>query len=477
MKNLFFTIFVLALLAISSTANALDAGISYAVYSDGTAPYVEINIEIAASAVTFQAGVEALILIKKGDKIINYEKYMLNSPILEYPQALLDVKRLAVPNGEYELEITFVDKNDPTNKDSFKTNLVVNLSETIQLTEIQLLRRFKADVSDNPFVKNGYFMEPLPFAYYDRGATILAYYAEIYNTDKATKEEYSVRSVIEQQLGNGASRLISVGSQRKKPSKMDGILIQMDIAKVESGNFTLTVEVRNKQGELMASRVMEFQRSNPFLDIANIPITDEVLERQFTQAMEEPTLRYSLRAIAMNVGNNQVESLKSLLQGNDIKAMRFFLFNFFAGRNPNSPEQAYLEYIEVAKAADKKFKSGFGYGFECDRGRTYMRFGLPDDMIHVEDDPSAPPYEIWVYNKFPATNQSNVKFLFYNASLAGDDFITLHSTARGEVNNPRWERELYKRNAGEEYQGKNYHDATGMKDNSNRRAREYFDSF
>jgi GWxTD domain-containing protein len=485
MKTSLFCLVLIAFLAIPTTLKALDAGISYAVYSDGQSPYIEINIEIAAAAVTFksvdsihlQAGVETLILIKQGDKVINYEKYILNSPIVEYPVALLDVKRMAVPNGDYELEITFVDKNDPENKDSYNKPLKVNLLDAVQLSEIQLLRSFKADASDNPFVKNGYFMEPLPFNYYDRGATILAFYAEIYHSDLATKEEYTVRSVIEQQLGNGASRLVSVGSQKKKPSGMDGILIQMDIAKVESGNYSLTVELRNKQGELLASRVADFQRSNPFLDIANVVLTDEVMERQFTHTMDEPTLRYCLRAIAMNVGNNQTEPLKVLLQGNNLKAMRFFLFNFFAGRNPNSPEQAFLEYIEVAKAADKKFKSGFGYGFECDRGRTYMRFGIPDDIIRVEDDPSAPPYEIWVYYKFPSTRQSNVKFLFYNASLAGDDFIALHSNARGEINNPRWERELYKRNAGNEFQGDNYHDATQMKDNINRRAREYFESY
>ena len=133
--------------------------------------------------------------------------------------------------------------------------------------------------------------------------------------------------------------------------------------------------------------------------------------------------------------------------------------------------------MEIARAADAKFKSGFRFGFETDRGRTYMRFGRPDDLIHVEDDPAAPPYEIWVYYNFPKTKQRNVKFLFYNPSLAGEDFILLHSNARGEINNPRWERILYARNAGEEYDGDNYGDATRMKPNVARNARTYFEDF
>jgi len=61
--------------------------------------------------------------------------------------------------------------------------------------------------------------------------------------------------------------------------------------------------------------------------------------------------------------------------------------------------------------------------------------------------------------------------------LAGEDYITLHSTARGEINNPRWERVLYARNAGEQYDGDNTQDATTMQRNVNRNARVYFESF
>ncbi len=106
-----------------------------------------------------------------------------------------------------------------------------------------------------------------------------------------------------------------------------------------------------------------------------------------------------------------------------------------------------------------------------------MKYGKPNDIVAVDDDPVAPPYEIWVYYNFPKTNQKNVKFLFYNPSLAGEDFIMLHSTARGEINNPRWERTLYSRNAGEQYEGDNYHDATTMQRNVARNARTYFEDF
>ena len=93
--------------------------------------------------------------------------------------------------------------------------------------------------------------------------------------------------------------------------------------------------------------------------------------------------------------------------------------------------------------------------------------------MQVEEDPSAPPYEIWSYNEFPQTLQNNVKFIFYNPSLAPGDFVLLHSTARGELNNPNWERDLYK-NAPNQQDSGNFIDGTGVQDNFNRNAGRFF---
>lgn len=485
MKSKFFALCALGLL-LPFAGQALDAGVSYAVYATPQQPYIEINIEIAAASVTFkradsthlQAGVETLILIKQGENVVNYEKYVLNSPLVDAPQSLLDVKRMIIPNGEYVLEITFQDIHDAENKDAFTVPLKVDIAEKLYLSDLQLLRGFRPDDSDNPFTKNGYYLEPLPFNFYDRSATLLAFYAEIYHANRSIADAgYTVRYFIEAEKGNGIKNLISVGTQRKKPAPIDAVLVQMDISKLESGNYSLTVEIRNEANELLFTRNLAFQRSNPFLRVTEADLTDEVLAKQFTEKLDEETLRYALRAISALAAGDESESLKNILKGKELKPMRYYLFRHFVRADANNPELAYLKFIETAKAIHEKFQSGFRYGFETDRGRTFLRFGRPDDFIHVEDDPGAPPYEIWVYYNFPKTNQKNVKFLFYNPSLAGEDFIMLHSTARGEINNPRWERTLYSRAAGEQYEGDNYHDATSMQRNTARNARVYFEDF
>lgn len=133
------------------------------------------------------------------------------------------------------------------------------------------------------------------------------------------------------------------------------------------------------------------------------------------------------------------DELKEILKEKDPEKMRFSCSAILRKKMPIIRSRPTKNYMAVANAAEKRFSSGFRNGFETDRGRTFLRFGQASDVVHVEDEPGAPPYEIWIYYKFPATGQNNVKFLFYNPSLAGEDYILLHSTARGEIQNPKWE--------------------------------------
>ena len=202
------------------------------------------------------------------------------------------------------------------------------------------------------------------------------------------------------------------------------------------------------------------------------------LDNEFVGKLSFDELQYSVRAIAPLVKDEDVDFMNTILskRNPDTTALKRFLFNFWVTQDPNQPEVLYGQYMEVAKAVDKMFDGGFGYGFESDRGFIYMKYGRPDDLVAVNNEPSAPPYEIWVYNDFPKTKQTNVKFLFYEPDL-GTDFQLLHSNARGEINNPQWEVTLYSGNAPNEIQGSNYIDATQMQDNINRRARQFFNDF
>ena len=480
MKYIFCSL--LSLLAFS--ARALDASISYASFYSPSGNYVEVYLHFAGKSASFrqlpdssfQANVDVVILFKKGGEVLKFDKYRLNSPAANAPIDFVDSRRYSLENGDYELEVTVTDANAPDNISTYTSPLKINFDpEKIGQSDIQLLASLQKyeGPTENPMVKNGYLFEPLATQFYDRTAQTLLFYNEIYNSDKTFDGDFLVTYAIEEVLDEDQTKRIQVGYRRCSPEAICPVVQQVDIADLPSGNYLLVVEVANRYKEVFSRKSAYFQRSNPFVKSSREEIAGKVetLEDEFVSKLSDEELRYSLKAIAMLVDDHDGEVLNLILKDSKREAMELYLFSFWARENPANPEIAYDDYMHVARAVDLRFNNGFGYGFETDRGYIFMKYGAPNDVVTIEDEPSAPPYEIWTYNQFPATGQNNVKFLFYNPSLAMNGFILLHSTARGEVNNPRWEVELYK-NAPNELQGSDYVSGTRMQSNMARRARQ-----
>jgi len=471
------------LLALSCAVFALDASISYATFKSPTQNYIEIYMHLSGQSVTFvpvdstlqKAELEVVILFKQGEEIVKYDKFLMSSPLAEQPLDFVDLKRYALENGDYLVDISVKDVHQEENAKSYKTEVTVDfVNDEVQQSDLQLLAAIDKAVNPNhPFVKLGYQLEPMPYHFYDKNATHLLFYSEVYNTDAAIGEDFLVSYSINE-LVNDESKMIKIGHKREKAKAIVPLVVQMEIGDVPSGNYELVVEVRNRLNELLSQESVFFQRSNPFLNAERIELAEVPLENEFVQRLTAEELEYSLRALTPKVSQADMDHLNAILAKDNLDAQRLFLFSYWTQQDPNQPIIAYESYMQVVKAVNNEFKSGFRHGFETDRGFYYLKYGQPDDITRVIDDPSAPPYEIWSYNDFPYTQQTNVRFVFYNPSLAGGDFVLLHSNARGELNNPQWQVELYRRNAPDQIQGSDYINATEMQDNWGRRAGRNF---
>ncbi len=484
-------LFLTAFLSITSLSiNALDANISFCTFKSSTSGYVEIYLQVVGQTVeykmlqdsSFQANVEVVILFKKDGDVVKFDKYLLNSPTFDIPQDFVDMKRYGLDDGEYELEVSVSDQNGKENVKHFNQALIIDFGkERIYQSDIQLLASLRMPTEsqqNEPMAKGGYIFEPLPSHFYDRYCDRLIFYNEIYDTDKWVKDDFMVSCFLEKISNETSPNTIGLMHKRRSPEPMIPFLNQIDISELSSGNYNLVVEVKNKQGELLSKKSIEFQRSNPFLNTSREAIAAGAnsLGEAFVADLSMDELRYSLKAIAMQVDDTDGELMNTIIAEQKREAMELYLFSFWAREDPVNPHAAYLGYMEVAKAIDMKFKSGFGFGFETDRGYVYMKYGVPSDIASVEDEQSAPPYEIWFYNQFPQTGQNNVKFVFYNPILTTNSFVMLHSTARGEINNPRWEVDLY-RDAPTDLDGSNYIDGRRVQDKIGMKARRIFESF
>ncbi len=487
MKKTILSLF--ALFQFATTSFALEVSVSYATFKSPQQNYVEIYLHVMGGTVDFvpvegqegklQAAVDVVLMFKQGETIVKFDKYRLNSPYTEQAINFIDLKRYSLQNGHYDLEVSFRDVHNDENHKQYNTSFNILFSEyKLEQSDIQLLASYKkAEEEDrSPLIKNGLYLECLPYNFYDKNTSKLIFYNEIYNADKTIGEDFMVSYSIERVKGNGDTETVKIGHKRRKPNPICVLLLQMDIATLPSGNYNLVLEVRDRSKALLSKKSIFFQRSNPYLNASGETMAEGVASHEeFVSRLSNEELRYSIKAIAPLVDLQDGELVNLLIKDNDPKAMRLYLFSFWATQNPTNPKKAYDDFMKVAHYADETFNSGFGYGFESDRGYIFIKYGAPDDIVTEENEPSAPPYQIWIYNDFPYTKQTNVKFLFYDPSLSVGGYVLLHSTARGEINNPRWEVELY-RDAPNEIDG-NFLDGTQMKDNFRRNARRYFREF
>jgi GWxTD domain-containing protein len=474
---------LLATLFLSLThfvAKSLDASVGFATFKSPPAKsFVEVYLNIMGTTVQpkkldslhYQSAVEVLILIKKGAAIVSFEKYILNGPVSPYPLDFMDVRRIALEDGTYALEVEIQDMNDSTNHVLYSGNFVLDYQkQSLMLSDLQLVQTLSASSEENAFVKNGYHMNPLPYNFCYKTDSVLIFYQELYHSDLMLTEKFLYQYTIEKINGNGSTEPVFKGQKKLDPAPVNVLLIQKDISRLASGRYRLLAEVKNRAGDLLCSKEVKFDRSNPLRDeqiLLEIP-TEEL----FVAKLDSAELRYSLKAIASNVDDGSVSTLNTIIAKGTMETQRRFLYSFWARIDPN-PEQAYQRYMEVARAVDKLYMSGFGYGFETDRGRVFMKYGKPNDIITVENETSAPPYEIWFYDRVPTSPiQTNVKFLFYNPSYAAGNYQILHSTCRGETFNERWEVDLYS----DDTQTMQTIESDALQTNGglNRRAREFF---
>ena len=450
----FFLFGFIILIILPLRINSLDISVNKAAFQYQKSKYIEVYLQVLANTVVFepvdsfykQASVEITVLILKGEEIMNFEKILLNSPASKEIQDFITVLRLKVDNGDYDLVVHAKDMNSLENTyySSYKIN--IEFTDKLSLSDILLLANIeKNDDASNPFVKNGYYMEPTLFSFLPANIETLGIYFEAYHTQKL-KDGSLIRLTINSGFISDVSKQVISKELKLAIGELVPVLTQIEIKALPSGNYHLKAEIIDEFGYSRFSRSVNFQRSNPIGDTPELS-AQRSYENSFVHSISDDSLIYSLKAMLPLIYGPQSSALNSIITGKKYAEGRFFMWRFWSQKNNLDTEREYLNYMEYAKLVDKTYRSQLGYGFETDRGYMFLKYGKPNEIITRESEPTAPPYEIWYYDRIDLGNQRGVKFIFYMPSLAHNDYVLLHSTCIGERNNPAWFYELYsKRN-------------------------------
>ncbi|HOK37760.1 MAG TPA: GWxTD domain-containing protein [Bacteroidales bacterium] len=438
----------------------LEVYFMYATFNSPSGPYLETYMSIIGNSAVFtkiddgkfQSKIEVTMIFKKNDKIFDFNKYVIESPVIENLNQekpnFIDLQRISLPNGNYKLELFLKDLNYPHNE-SYFLNDIINIdynSSEIKFSDFQLIESITLTKEHNILSKGGYDLTPYISNFYPNNINNLSFYIELYNTDKKIDGEFLVKYYIES-FETGKVNENTGRFKKFISSSIIPILGELNISDLPAGNYYLVLEAVDRNNNTLQKTKFFFQRSLGNInseELANL-LSKFDIKNSFSGYMEnrDSLILYvsCLRPIANQDERNFIDYR---LKTAKVEDLQNFFVQFWLKRNNVDPNSLWVKYKEQVDFVDKYYRTPINRGFQTDRGRVYLQYGAPDSKYISKHEPSAYPYEIWTYNR--VGNENNRKFIFYNPHIAGEEYELLHSDLTGEVKTPNWERVLQKRN-------------------------------
>jgi GWxTD domain-containing protein len=130
---------------------------------------------------------------------------------------------------------------------------------------------------------------------------------------------------------------------------------------------------------------------------------------------------------------------QGLYAGLTLDGKRSFLRRFWAKRDPspgtpqNEVEATY--YARIAQV-DHEFREGGSAripGWRTDRGRIYIKYGAPDEVLSRPQAGGSNPYVVWKY-----TRGRPLKYVFMDQTQFGN-YALIYTDDRREPSRPNWQ--------------------------------------
>lgn len=345
---------------------------------------------------------------------------------------LYDLQALQLLSGEYSLNFAVTQANSNKAGNKKITLKVPDFSDPgLKLSDIQLALGADPDTSESKFVKAGRMILPNATKIYGATSPVLYFYSEAYNLSPGSADNtYNVSYSILDSLGNIHKKYPA--SSNKKPGSSAVIMSGLNISTLSKGKYQLQINLEDPLSHSKATAKKEFwvRKESPAtrLTSGEIPVPQNEQEAKI--------IRAELSYIATQDDLRMYDQL-------NLTGKQSFLKEFWNKKDPDRSTpvnefkvQFYQRIFEsnqmfVSQSDDKKT------GWRTDQGRIYVVYGKPDFIERHHYTRQTKPWEKWIYNNL----QGGAYFIFSDEEGYGV-FRLVHSTARGEKNDPNWERAL-----------------------------------
>ena len=438
-------------------------------------PYVETSWEIIPHTLRYVTNDDKKIVARMhtdlvyrlNGKIVSEDHFNYSTPprvnIEELGASHINnLVRYYLPAGRIFMEIRFTDLSDPGNTYSSTDSFDIAAPASGPFfSNLQLLDTFFDYDKESVFSKNNQIQIPLNGCFLNNDKRKMHYYAELYHPEQLGTGEKLKEHIYLSKKPLGSSYQF-FEAEDSVPTQGVGLIIgSFDISSLLSGNYYLNAAVENKYHHVLTATSLFFQRvnKNPSKEdtirkiaadtgLEHVTILD--LNKTFVSKFNLDQLRAILRMMQPIVDASQANTINGFLERPDEMYTRYFIYNYFSSLNKANPAKAWKDYSEKVMEVNRLFRGGGKQGYQTEQGFYYLRYGPPTEMITVDNEPGTLPYVIWRYNVIEQTDKkklTNAIFLFYKPNPAIDDYILLHCTVGGELQNNNWRNSLYTNSA------------------------------
>jgi GWxTD domain-containing protein len=420
-------------------------------YAPSVGNYVEFNFQFVGYSLNYTGAEGGLIgdvlvetSVRTKDSIISAQAYRLNSPLMRDSliEDFYDVQRYPLAPGEYQFNIKLTDLNSTNDPMTAVMPLKVeDLAESISISDIAVAEIATVGDPNSVFYKSGFNIIPRLSSYYPQELNAMPIYMEVYNSTLLGDSSFR----IEQTLINGITGEVFEEFTKINTYTTDAVVPvfqKINLENITTGTYVLSYSVLNAGGVKLATQQYEFERTN---DIEyNVLAEDVIIDPKFQESIPDDSVGYYLEALIPISRPSEVKGIVETLKSKDGDEARKHIQQFWAVTAKDRAYEEWLSYKAQVRLVERLYGNNFQEGFETDRGRVYLQYGSPTNIVSREVSNMEYPYEIWIYDKIGRF--SNRRFIFYNPNLVNNAYTLLHSDMIGELKNDAWPQELSKRN-------------------------------
>lgn len=419
-------------------------------YAPGVGNYVEFHLQFVGHTLNYIGLDNGLIgevavqmEIQKFGETVSSDAYRLSSPFMtdSIVEDFYDVRRFQLDAGDYTFAIQLQDMNSSEKPLYFTHNFTIeNMSDGTSISDIEVAEIATIGNPESNFYKSGYDIIPRLSTYYPEQLNTIPVYFEIYNSTSLQDTVFGIRQeVINAETGKSIENLTEFS--RHTTAEVVPVLKSVKIDEVITGKYILKYTIINRNMIDLAFQTYEFERTkDPEIDYFS---NDIVLDPDFQLSITDDSVGYYLESLIPISRPNEVKNIITVAKQKDAELARKHIQLFWTKTAADNPYEGWIKYKQQVQLVEKLYSNNFQEGFETDRGRVYLQYGAPSQIIIKENSPTEYPYEIWSFNKIGKF--SNKRFVFYNPDLVNNTYRLLHSDMVGELKNPAWPRELAKR--------------------------------